>query len=77
MTMKNKRCILVISVLTTIVLGCSPDEPQATASDKANLERLHSDGIGKVMADQASKDGKKTPSLANPDGGPGPAAQGP
>lgn len=60
-----------------ILAGCSSSENEATASDKANLERLHQEGIGKVMADQAGKDGKQAPSLANPDGGPGPAGQGP
>ena len=58
--------------------GCQSGEPNVTASDKDNLERLHKDGIGKVMADDAKKNGVKGDvSLANPNGGPGPEAQGP
>lgn len=73
--MKN---ITLIPLLVGILLvGCGSAEPEATAADKANLEKLHTEGIGKVMADQAAKEGKQAPSLANPDGGPGPAGAGP
>lgn len=65
---------LLIGIL---VVGCGSSEPEVTSADKANLERLHTEGIGKVMADQAAKEGKQAPSLANPDGGPGPAGAGP
>lgn len=58
--------------------GCQSGEPDVTPTDKENIERLHKDGIGKVMAEDAKRKGVKGEvSLANPTGGPGPEAQGP
>lgn len=67
MTMKK---LIGLIPLVVLVAGCS-GEPEVTATDKANLDRLHSEGIGKVMADDAAKKGQPAPSgvsLANPTG---------
>lgn len=74
--MKSVTSLFVL-VTAIIIVGCGSGESEPTETDRANLERLHQDGIGKVMADQAAKEGKTAPSLANPDGGPGPAGVGP
>lgn len=74
----TRLTLLAIGLFACIALtGCGSGEPAVTETDKANLEKLHKEGIGKVMADQAAKEGRQTPSLANPDGGPGPAGAGP
>jgi hypothetical protein len=73
----KREHLLLLSLAATVVLGCGSEEPTVTETDKANLERLHKEGIGKVMSDQAAKDKSSVPSLANPDGGPGPEAKGP
>ncbi len=64
---------LVLTATALVAVGCSSSGgEEGTAQDKANIERLHKEGIGKVMAEDAAKKGKKGPvSLANPDGGPG------
>jgi|GEM_PF-6856226 len=73
------RIALALLVVAAALGGCSPSgEPEVTATDKENIERLHKDGIGKVMAEDARKKGiKGDVSLANPTGGPGPAAEKP
>jgi len=71
-----KKLILFATVAFSIA-GCSSGVPEGTAQDKANLDRLHRDGIGKVMADEAAKKGKQPPSLANPDGSTPPSVIGP
>jgi uncharacterized protein YcfL len=70
--------LFTLVVLAVALAGCGSGEQSMTQTDQDNLERLHKDGIGKVMAEDAAKKGQKAPAtLANPDGGPGPAAQGP
>ncbi|MGV3617547.1 MAG: hypothetical protein ACO1SV_19655 [Fimbriimonas sp.] len=78
--MKNLRAILAILCVASLALlaGCQSGEPQLTNQDQKNLDRLHKEGIGKVMADDAKKNGVKGDvSLANPTGAPGPEAHKP
>lgn len=71
-----KKLIILATVIIAAV-GCGSGEPEVTNTDKDNLERLHKDGIGKVMAEDAAKKGKVSGGLANPDGSAGPAGQKP
>ena len=76
--MKKNLRILAVASGVALLAGCQSGEPDLTNKDKDNLERLHRDGIGKVMADEAKKNGNKGDvSLANPTGGPGPEAHKP